>query len=415
MVNASDGFFCAQCLKSISPGATVAACRACADHFCNDCRRGSPPGYARVVVPDASDVQGLSPEKLACAREGVWEKLLKCCKRVERVTGVAAVQDRMPSNAGSAQDQMGWASSNGLPYVGLRPGEWEAASGTVDVFKEEDAYTELDEALKTAEPYPHMGLLSRSMNLMKQDDIPFRCFNGCSEMVTRATREEHDAECPRLRVRCNAGTSCTAWVERRNLDLHVGVCKEISAAVKTWNIPRIQVAMENGERLCAASRMEHNRLHRAFGIVSKLQPKITQVQPALARGHISIDYDNCAIGVETNIPFAARKQPDTSAEFAEGQEDLAFEVIADLSVVIKAFGVPLIVEGHTGQTEPAEYWGELAENRARVITDLLEQKLNVEKGLVTPMGCPGGGAKVVVRPADDGTVKRGSMDAADDL
>ena len=50
-----------------------------------------------------------------------------------------------------------------------------------------------------------MGLLSRSMNLMKQDDIPFRCFNGCSEMVTRATREEHDAECPRLRVRSLEG------------------------------------------------------------------------------------------------------------------------------------------------------------------------------------------------------------------
>jgi len=111
--------------------------------------------------------------------------------------------------------------------------------------------------------------------------------------------------------------------------------------------------------------------------------------------NIHVDFDRCTVDILVSISFAARKPPDASAAFDEKGYSQAQEVLKDLSVVVGAYRTPMIVEGHTGQVEPRAYWEELGQNRSTLIVQNL-QMLGVPEGLCKPLGCPGGGAKVLV-------------------
>jgi hypothetical protein len=127
----------------------------------------------------------------------------------------------------------------------------------------------------------------------------------------------------------------------------------------------------------------------------ELEAKVQAVKPVVAKGRVSIDFDNCLVGIAASIAFCARKPPNTSAEFES--REAAMEIIADLAIVIMAFGTPVVIEGHTGQVDPVEYWGTLAANRASLICNELT-RCGVPPGLVRAKGCPGGGAKVLILP-----------------
>jgi hypothetical protein len=119
----------------------------------------------------------------------------------------------------------------------------------------------------------------------------------------------------------------------------------------------------------------------------------------LMRGNISIDYDGCAVNMDVELPFANRTPPDSSAEITAGREEEAEKVMEDLAMVVNIFQVSMVIEGHTGATEPADYWGDLALNRAKLISGTMSENYGVSPMLALPKGVPGGGAKVLVKPA----------------
>lgn len=68
----------------------------------------------------------------------------------------------------------------------------------------------------------------------------------------------------------------------------------------------------------------------------------------------------------------------------------------------------MIVEGHTGATDPHDYWQALADNRALLICRTLEQHGGVPSSLVKAIGVPGGGALVRIYPAGAGAAEHGA-------
>jgi hypothetical protein len=132
--------------------------------------------------------------------------------------------------------------------------------------------------------------------------------------------------------------------------------------------------------------------------VRDLAPMVESALPVLGRGTVGIDFDNCTINIEKDIDFENRKPPDTSAEFKEGTEDDVRLVLEDVAIVVKAFRAPMIVEGHTGATDPMDYWSALAQNRAQKICEVMYE-FGCTPDQLRPKGCPGGGAYVAVRPA----------------
>merc|ERR1712159_360154 len=103
---------------------------------------------------------------------------------------------------------------------------------------------------------------------------------------------------------------------------------------------------------CAGCRLPGHLIAKAEAIYWDLSNKIRRLRDCgvLSRGIISINYDECTIHIQKDIPFANRSQPDASAAFQEGSEELAEEIMFDLSEVIKVFRKAMVVEGHTGGT-----------------------------------------------------------------
>lgn len=80
------------------------------------------------------------------------------------------------------------------------------------------------------------------------------------------------------------------------------------------------------------------------------------------------------VSIDAEIKFASRKPPDTSAEYDDGSQEQAVAIVGDLAVVVGAFETKMIIEGHTGSTDPPDYWQALAENRANLIVDTLVRR-----------------------------------------
>jgi hypothetical protein len=174
---------------------------------------------------------------------------------------------------------------------------------------------------------------------------------------------------------------------------------------RTWNVEKLRYWVEVASVFCikqTGDRREQDLkiLAKYQGDVLELAPCVEAALPVLGRDpkFVDIDFDNCTIKIEKDIDFETRKPPDASAEFKAGTEEDTRMVLEDVATVVKAFKAPMIVEGHTGATDPPAYWGELAQNRATAICEVMYE-FGCTPEMLRPKGCPGGGAYVAVRPA----------------
>lgn len=215
----------------------------------------------------------------------------------------------------------------------------------------------------------------------------------------------HEAHaCSSRLVPCRMG--CGKMVKLCHREHHEQIETALHDRLQTWNAEKLRATIHEGRdhccdaecpwrQNCTGCKLPAKVIRAAEAYLHELEAKVRAVKPVVAKGRVSIDFDNCLVGIEASIAFCARKPPDASAEFES--REAAMEIIQDLATVIMAFGTAVVIEGHTGQTEPAEYWGALATNRASLICNQLT-RCGVQRNLVQPKGCPGGGAKVLVFP-----------------
>lgn len=240
-------------------------------------------------------------------------------------------------------------------------------------------------------------------------DRNITCFLGCGQEMPAEKYSRHEThECPARRVLASrkivvpkiGGPSQTigndVGIKTSDRELFNQRADDLQAKLRTWNPEPLKHLLQEIDASDPQYFKDATRT-ACWARQRRLEDKYKVVQPLLKKGNIHVDFDKCTVDILVSIAFAARKPPDTSAEFEQKGYAQAMDVLQDLSVVISAYRTPMIVEGHTGQVEPREYWEALAQNRSALIVQSL-QKDGVPRGLCTPVGCPGGGAKVLVYP-----------------
>jgi hypothetical protein len=191
---------------------------------------------------------------------------------------------------------------------------------------------------------------------------------------------------------------------------HCAVREELQQILHSWNGDAIDAAItkiagpEYPERF---AKKEDKRFHCRFppqvvktclARMERLKGKRQACEQAIARKSVSVDESTRAVSILKPLEFATRKPPDTSAELEYSRHAEAISTLKDVAIVLKEYMEKMIVEGHTGATEPADYWNTLAQNRANLICSILVEN-GVRKDLLEPVGCAGGGAKVLIYPA----------------
>ena len=155
---------------------------------------------------------------------------------------------------------------------------------------------------------------------------------------------------------------------------------------------------EKKECKCTGCRFPKHVVSACVARMERLKNKRGDCSAALARGTVSLDEKTKTVTILKPIEFATRKPPDSSAELEHSRQAEAMTTIKDVAVVLKAYMEKMIVEGHTGATEPASYWNTLAQNRADLICSILVE-FGVSPSLLQAVGAAGGGAKVLIYPA----------------
>eukprot|EP00746_Dinoflagellata_sp_MGD_P164278 gnl/MRDRNA2_/MRDRNA2_92823_c0_seq1.p1 gnl/MRDRNA2_/MRDRNA2_92823_c0~~gnl/MRDRNA2_/MRDRNA2_92823_c0_seq1.p1 ORF type:complete len:1064 (+),score=201.78 gnl/MRDRNA2_/MRDRNA2_92823_c0_seq1:226-3417(+) len=248
------------------------------------------------------------------------------------------------------------------------------------------------------------------------DQIIPCCNTGCDlKKPVKDVQAHMNKDCQGRLVKCEQG--CGKWVKVCYKEHHEQIEARLEKALSTWNLPNLKNAVNEAlthccapecrwKKVCTGCKLPEQYMRHAEDKLKQLEINCRRVSPVIAKGNISIDFDNCTVDIKGDIKFEARKPPDHSASFDD--RAAAVEIIADLATVINAFETPMIIEGHTGQKEPADYWGKLAMNRAALICRELAT-LGVNPSLARARGCPGGGAKVLIIPA---RVPKGSQASA---
>eukprot|EP00746_Dinoflagellata_sp_MGD_P040929 gnl/MRDRNA2_/MRDRNA2_198838_c0_seq1.p1 gnl/MRDRNA2_/MRDRNA2_198838_c0~~gnl/MRDRNA2_/MRDRNA2_198838_c0_seq1.p1 ORF type:complete len:771 (+),score=139.65 gnl/MRDRNA2_/MRDRNA2_198838_c0_seq1:1-2313(+) len=255
-------------------------------------------------------------------------------------------------------------------------------------------------------------------------DLKIECCLGCGQQMKAMEYLDHEKVCPKARRRCmgefvvvpcvgkpSVTVSFTMGVAPDEIAHFNAVCRALTEALQGWNCEKLRDALTAvcgpqhnywGKKKCQCHvcQFPHEVLRPMFLRLQNLEDKLRLIEPIMQKGRISVDFDTCSVHVLIAIQFAARKPPDTSAELERSTQAQSEETIRDLAAVIKAYLEPMVIEGHTGQTTPLEYWKELADNRSNLIANLLE-RFDVPKKLCIPHGCPGGGALVLVYPLAD--------------
>jgi outer membrane protein OmpA-like peptidoglycan-associated protein len=169
-------------------------------------------------------------------------------------------------------------------------------------------------------------------------------------------------------------------------------------AITTIVGPEFPDRFEQKEDKSYGLRFPAHVVSKCLARLERLKEKRQQCDEALARGTVSVDEAKRSVSILKPIEFATRKPPDTSAELEHSRQAEAIITIKDVALVLRAYMEKMIVEGHTGATEPASYWNTLAQNRANLICSILVEN-GVSSGLLEPIGVAGGGAKVLIYPA----------------
>ena len=86
---------------------------------------------------------------------------------------------------------------------------------------------------------------------------------------------------------------------------------------------------------------------------------------------MEVDERRKILTISTPIKFARRAPPDTSAELEDSDKKDSISSIKDLATALKTYMARIIIEGHTGASNPADYWSALAKNRAELICSIL--------------------------------------------
>lgn len=243
-------------------------------------------------------------------------------------------------------------------------------------------------------------------------DRPLPCFLGCGKVMSSDAYVRHEAyECPNRRTYVHRQLIIPRFGDRpKRIENNVGICMndvakfhatadELQAKLKVWNPKPLHDLLTSIDHSSPQYFTEETR-KSCWARQRDMEEKHRIVYPLLKHGNIAVDFDQCTVDILVSIAFAARKPPDASAAFEEKGYAQAQEVLKDLSVVVRAYRTVMIVEGHTGQVEPRDYWEVLAYNRSALIVNEL-QNLGVPRGICKPVGCPGGGAKVLVYPDPD--------------
>lgn len=222
---------------------------------------------------------------------------------------------------------------------------------------------------------------------------------GCNASVPISELEAHKAGCDWRLVQCEAG--CGAMVPAKMKEHHESVETNLRSAMKTWDVSRLKNCIKKAEGHCAFCRQSEKTLRKARANATKVQKAMANIKRsgAMEIPGISFDLETCTITLENGLPLAKRQPPDDSAAFKEGCEEEALKILKNIATILNSFGICMAMEGHTGDTDPPDFWQSLADNRGAFIVGILEAKFGVPKYRCIPYGKPGGGVIVNIRKA----------------
>lgn len=360
---------------------------------------GSASGFGFVVWPSAERLEILAESLSSTAERGEFR--MACAggdrKKFRDAAAFAQVNSKLEISREARAGGEGEATKTLTRVTGASEE------------RKREARIELGDALDVLQSQDLQVLqagLGAVLDLLPGREIP--CCQGCEKLMPVVDYREHArVECPDRLVRCRL--KCSKQVKFKYRQHHEEIEKRLAEQLLWWNVEKLRACVQEAKGHCCDPRCRKMRLctgckqppalaKEAEHKLHRLEEKVRKVTPVIRRGSVSINFDRNEIAIEKTIPFASRKPPDASAEF----EDLrvADEILTDLAIVLRTFDQKMIVEGHTGSTDPPEYWQLLAMNRAVLICQKLAQK-GVKPRLLVAMGCPGGGAKVVVVPAPE--------------
>jgi len=274
----------------------------------------------------------------------------------------------------------------------------------LNILRREDVYAEWKEAahLMDEESLQHVPSLRRFMPMLSKlfPERKFRCaWIGCPAWVEASSWEAHCNSCDWQPERCQEHCGCV--VVRKGREQHETVERELLNSLKTWNISQMKHCLNISMSQCAACRVSDELVCKAKARIADCQRMMQTIRQhgILNMPGVSINLNACSIELGAGIPLATRAPPDDSPAIADGAEADVDRTLKDLAVLLNAVGESMVVEGHTGDTNPPEYWQSLAMNRAKFVVDLLETKYGVPRLRALPRGAPGGGVKVVLTRA----------------
>mmetsp|Transcript_41478 Transcript_41478/g.73553 ORF Transcript_41478/g.73553 Transcript_41478/m.73553 type:complete len:394 (-) Transcript_41478:180-1361(-) len=124
--------------------------------------------------------------------------------------------------------------------------------------------------------------------------------------------------------------------------------------------------------------------------LDKLDPPISPLRAAVqrveARGNIRVNHQTGQVSLLHSIQFQPRTTRDPpTAIFAN--PEVANEICRDLAEIANLFNCPMTIEGHTKGGE-SEFWHQLANDRARIVVDLMLAH-GARGELLTARGRPG--------------------------
>jgi outer membrane protein OmpA-like peptidoglycan-associated protein len=225
-----------------------------------------------------------------------------------------------------------------------------------------------------------------------KDTFPGSYTKQFLEMLDAGASSEGRISVPKIGGKPDRVTYDMNVTDVRLLEHHIYVRDNLQAAVRNWDPDAIKDAIEE-----AVGVLPRPVIQACTARMDRLNQKRKDCAEAFSRGTVSVNERRHIVSILKPIEFATRQFPDDSADFEPAKKGEALQTIKDIAVCLKAYMEPMVVEGHTGNTDPPEYWTSLATNRANLICGCLVDE-GVPKDLLFPTGVAGGGSNVEIYP-----------------